>query len=88
MCNYNAIFFVLLQEGSIATGILPTRNTPLSSLLVGSKLSLGEQTLLFYDVPYIIQVCCFLNHSRLGLFQEAIKSNQNGRQSIDFRRSV
>ena len=38
LCNYNAIVFISLQEGSIATGILPTPNTPLSSLPVGSKV--------------------------------------------------
>ena len=32
----NAIVFISLPEGSIATGILPTPNTPLSSLPVGS----------------------------------------------------
>ena len=36
-CNYNAIDFISCQEGSIATGVLPTSNTPLSSLPVGSK---------------------------------------------------
>ena len=36
-CNYNAIIFTSRQGGSIATGILPTPNTPLSSLPVGSN---------------------------------------------------
>ena len=38
LCNYNAIVFISCQEGSIATGILPAPNTPLSSLPVGSKI--------------------------------------------------
>ena len=38
LCNYPVIFFIYLQERSIATGILPTPNTSLSSLPVGSKL--------------------------------------------------
>ena len=37
LCNYNATFLTSKQEGSIATGILLTPNTPLSSLPVGSK---------------------------------------------------
>ena len=38
LCNCNAIVFISSQEGSIATGILQTPNTPLSSLPVGSKM--------------------------------------------------
>ena len=38
LCNYNAIIFISLQEGSIATGILLTPNTSLSSLPVGIKI--------------------------------------------------
>ena len=37
LCNYNSIAFISWQDGSIATGILPTPNTSLSSLPVGSK---------------------------------------------------
>ena len=37
LCNYTAILFISCQEGSIATEIFPTPNTPLSSLPVGSK---------------------------------------------------
>ena len=38
-CSYNcnAIGFISSQEGSIATGILPTPSTSLSSLPMGSK---------------------------------------------------
>ena len=36
--NCNAIVFIFWQEGSIATGILPTPNTSLSSLPAGSKV--------------------------------------------------
>ena len=39
-CNYNARVFISWQDGSIATGILSTLNTPLSSLPVSSKLGL------------------------------------------------
>ena len=37
LCNYPAICFIYLQEGSIATGIFPTPNTSLSSLPGDSK---------------------------------------------------
>ena len=37
LCNYNVIVFISCQEGNIAAGILPTSNTSLSSLPVGSK---------------------------------------------------
>ena len=37
LCNDNVIVFISWQEGSIATGILPSHNTPLSSLPVDSK---------------------------------------------------
>ena len=40
---YNALAFISSQEGSIATGILTTPNTPLSSLPVGSKGSAGHR---------------------------------------------
>ena len=40
VCNYNAIVLIFGQEGSIATGILLTPNTPLSPLPVGSKIRL------------------------------------------------
>ena len=36
-CSYNATVFIYWREGSIATGILQTPNTSLSSLPVGSK---------------------------------------------------
>ena len=42
VCNYHVIFFIYWQEGSIATGILPTPNTSLTSLPVGSKLTIRE----------------------------------------------
>ena len=35
--NYDAIVFIILREGSIATGILPTPNISLSSLPVSGK---------------------------------------------------
>ena len=39
LCNYNVLFCIYWQEGSFATGILPTPNvnTPLLLLPVGSK---------------------------------------------------
>ena len=35
LCNYYSIIFIYLQEGSFATGVLPTANTSLSSLPFG-----------------------------------------------------
>ena len=38
LSNYNVKCFITLQEGSIATGILPTPNTSLSSLPVDGNI--------------------------------------------------
>ena len=40
ICNYNALFCIYGQEGSIVTVIILTPNTPPSSLSVGSKIHL------------------------------------------------
>ena len=43
--HYNAIVFISLQEGNIATGILPSPHPSLSSLPVGSKVWILMKTL-------------------------------------------
>ena len=52
VCHYTAIVFIFWQEAriSIATGILPTCNTPQSSLHVGSKTHVYLATYFLYDI--------------------------------------
>ena len=58
LCNYPVILFIYRQEGSIATGILPTPNTYLSSLPVGSKSGMQDYVRKYWNVQYLCVVLC------------------------------
>ena len=83
LCGCNAITFIFWQEGSIATGILPTPNTSLSSLPVGSKtrdigwIGLQPEMVL---VAQCLTVCYYVPY--MPIIVQAMNSKWNSKATL------